>query len=296
VQPQEYDEPSNRRRLSSSDLSSSSSSSSSSAEYFDLDVGSLNHNQASRQGSGASLRNQIEFYENNQPDLVLALIRVFDRDTLSNYKFVIETLTANTYQEETSMFEMRVADKCTREFELIALNSFNSELIQNYKLRISLYDLSDELYRDGSLSNANVQERVASAGAEAEVNNFCATLTQRVKILDVNDNKPEFARKYYEFSVRENEFNLTLNSFTQIEVYDLDSSELNSRLTFKVQDKNVQSNASDHFQVTDFNSNYPVLLIVTRPFDYESVGGQFEFYLNAYDSGEDFFFFCAKLE
>lgn len=35
-----------------------------------------------------TIRNQIEFYENNQNDLVLALIRVFDYDTMSNYRFL----------------------------------------------------------------------------------------------------------------------------------------------------------------------------------------------------------------
>jgi hypothetical protein len=84
--------------------------------------------------------------------------------------------------------------------------------------------------------------------------------------------------------VRENEFNLTLNSFSQIEVYDLDSSEVNSKLTFRIMDKNIQSNASEHFAVSELNTNYPILT-VSKPFDYEHDGGQFEFYLSAYDTG-----------
>ncbi len=238
-------------------------------DYFDIDLAKTVDMNV----------NQIEFYENNQPDLVLALIRVFDRDSLNNYKFVVQTVT-NSFHEDTSLFEVRVADKSSREFELVALNSFNSELIQNYKLRVNLYDLSDELFQDPSLSNSNIDEKAMNMNEY----NFCTSLIQRVKILDVNDNRPEFARKYYEFSVRENELNLTLNSFSQIEVYDLDSSETNSKLTFKILDKNMQSNASEHFLIDELNTNYPVL-IVNRPFDYEIDGGQFEFYLSAYDAG-----------
>jgi hypothetical protein len=55
-------------------------------------------------------RNQIEFYENNKPDLVLALIRVFDSDTLSNYKFEIHSANKNP-NEDVSMFEIRMSDR-----------------------------------------------------------------------------------------------------------------------------------------------------------------------------------------
>ena len=57
-----------------------------------------------------SARNQIEFYENNKPDLVLALIRVFDYDSLSNYKFTINS-ASNNPNEDVSMFEIRMSDR-----------------------------------------------------------------------------------------------------------------------------------------------------------------------------------------
>jgi hypothetical protein len=88
--------------------------------------------------------NQIEFYENNEPYLVLALIRVFDYDaTISNYKFQIQSV-ANS-PEDTSMFEIRASDRSQREFELVGLKSFDADTIQNYRLKIILYDLQDML-------------------------------------------------------------------------------------------------------------------------------------------------------
>ena len=247
---------------------SGSSQQSASSEYFEIDL-----------NMSYSYKNQIEFYENNQPGLVLALIRVFDRDTLNNYKFVIQSVTSN-YHEETSMFKIRVSDKANREFELIAVNSFNSELIQNYKLKINLYDLEEDMFYSASLTNENIEEKVMNSNEY----NFCTSLIQRIKILDINDNKPEFGRKYYEFSLRENEVNLTLNSFNQIEVFDLDSSELNSKVTFTIVDKTSSSSfdSTGHFNVNDLNGNYPIV-IVKNPFDYEIDGSLFEFYLNAFD-------------
>ena len=61
--------------------------------------------------AAAGARNQIEFYENNKPDLVLALIRVFDSDTLSNYKFEIHAAANNNPNEDVSMFEIRMSDR-----------------------------------------------------------------------------------------------------------------------------------------------------------------------------------------
>jgi hypothetical protein len=96
-------------------------------------------------------KNQIEILENNTPYVVLALIRVFDRDSLSNYKFSIQSATNS--HEDTTMFEVRFSDRVNREFELIATASFNSELIQNYRLKIILYDLDvdTEIKRSDSL-------------------------------------------------------------------------------------------------------------------------------------------------
>lgn len=85
-----------------------------------------------------NVKNQIEFYENNDNNLTLGLIRVFDRDLLSNYKFSIQSATSS--HEDTSMFEIRQSDKTNREYELIAIGIFNSEIIQNYRLKIILFD------------------------------------------------------------------------------------------------------------------------------------------------------------
>lgn len=244
----------------------------SSSEYMDVDLGT------------SSIRNQIELYENNSPNVVLALIRVFDRDSLSNYKFIIQSVT-NNFHEETSMFEIRpVADSngtksSNREYELVASGVFNAELIQNYKLRITLYDLDDDVYYHQSLES--LDEKVMSGDAASSEFNFCVSLVQRVHVLDLNDNKPEFSRKYYEFRLRENEENVTLTTGHQIEVYDLDSSERNSNITFKMSDKLGQLNASDYFELST-NKNYPNL-VAKKSFDYETDGSQFEFYLSAYD-------------
>lgn len=93
-------------------------------------------------------RNQIEIFENNPSQTVLALIRVFDRDSLSNYRFAIQSATNS--HEDTTMFEVRSSDRVNREFELIATGPFNSELIQSYRLKIILYDLDSdsELLKD----------------------------------------------------------------------------------------------------------------------------------------------------
>lgn len=84
-------------------------------------------------------RNQIEVVENNSLHTVLALIRVFDRDSISNYRFAIQSATNS--HEDTTMFEIRFSDKVNREFELVATAAFNAELIQSYRLKIILYDL-----------------------------------------------------------------------------------------------------------------------------------------------------------
>jgi hypothetical protein len=93
-------------------------------------------------------RNQIEIFENNPSQTVLALIRVFDRDSLSNYRFAIQSATNS--HEDTTMFEIRSSDRVNREFELIATGPFNSELIQSYRLKVILYDLDSdsELLKD----------------------------------------------------------------------------------------------------------------------------------------------------
>lgn len=89
--------------------------------------------------SNSYSQNQIEIFENSPSTAVLALIRVFDRDSLSNYRFSIQSATKS--HEDTTMFQIRSSDRINREFELIATKAFDAELIQNYRLKIVLYDL-----------------------------------------------------------------------------------------------------------------------------------------------------------
>ena len=223
------------------------------------------------------LKNQIEFYENNQPDLVLALIRVFDYDTISNYKFSIQSATNS--QEDTSMFEIRMSDRSNREYELIGLKSFDSEYIQNYRLKITLYDL-EELgdYKE----NAKLMLSKKPTNLNDE-NNFSVFLFERVRVLDLNDNGPQFLKKFHELKVKENLFNISLNLNKNIEVFDLDTSEQNSKLQFRIFDRNnLTSNVQERLYVNDSSSNYPVIFL-KKPFDYESDGSHFEFILAAFD-------------
>lgn len=50
--------------------------------------------------------NKIQVYENNDPGLVLALIKVFDSDELSNYKFSISPAVYD--QDNISMFKIQM--------------------------------------------------------------------------------------------------------------------------------------------------------------------------------------------
>ncbi len=234
--------------------------------------------------------NQIELYENNQPNMVLALIRVFDRDTtINNYKFNLQLLNINgeknlEKQDLTSMFEIRAADRSNREYELTALTSFDAELAQFYTLKINLYDLEDDSIYAGNIDVLNMDENHHHLSKE---NNFHVSMIQNVKIIDINDNKPEFALKFYEFIIKENSPNLTMNTLgVNIEVFDLDSSEAYSRLNFKIRDKtslNSNRNASDHFMV-DFTNDYNrPILFVKKTFDYELDGAELQFFLDAFD-------------
>ena len=50
--------------------------------------------------------NEIKVYENNRPNLMLALVKVFDSDELSNYKFSISPVVYGKHN--TSIFKIRM--------------------------------------------------------------------------------------------------------------------------------------------------------------------------------------------
>jgi len=228
----------------------------------------------------AENRNQIEIFENNQPGTVLALLRVFDFDSLSNYKFLIQSAAGG--QEDLSMFQIRSSDKSSREFELFATVAFDAEILQSYRIKIILYDLQS--IEPNTTLMVNSPTKFFS---ENNSNNFQIFSLEKIKILDLNDNGPKFIKNYYEFSVKENTFNVPLNQKHSIKAFDFDSSPNNSKLTYKILDKNNQTynTASLHIYVNETlsNNNYPVL-IVNQPFDYERNGKVFEFYLAAMDA------------
>jgi hypothetical protein len=222
------------------------------------------------------LNNQIELYENNQADLVLALIRVFDSDTLSNYKFLIQSSTQS--QEDISMFRIRMSDRSNREFELYTTRPVDSDFIQNYRLKITLFDLEEKQTNSSKLMLDKRPHRLNSK------NNFEIVLFERIKMLDLNDNKPQFLKKSYEFTVPENKFNMSINEMKSIEVFDLDSSSLYSRLSFRILDKdNLTNYAHKYIYVSEENNNYPSLFLL-KPLDFETHGKQFEFNLFAFDN------------
>lgn len=123
--------------------------------------------------------------------------------------------------------------------------------------------------------------------AKYQMNHFRTTfqivLFQHVKVLDRNDNKPEFVKKFYDFYVDENAANQTL-TLPKIEVFDVDTSDLNSHLKFRLVDKhhNLSRSIHEHLTVVDTENNFP-LLFINRPFDYETDGERIEFDLIAYD-------------
>ena len=218
-----------------------------------------------------TFKNQIEFYENNQPDLVLALIRVFDYDTLNNYKFQIQSVTNSP--EDTSMFEVRASDKSTREYELVAVKPFDADTIQNYRLKIILFDSQEETDGDSSIMITKSPDKFDNSKYDHKV-----LLYQAVKILDLNDNKPLFFKKIYEFQIDENKEKVVLNQYNPIEVFDLDTSEQNSKISYLITDET----AKKYIYINDSNYNYP-LLYLNNSFDYEIIGNKFEFNLTAFD-------------
>lgn len=115
-------------------------------------------------------------------------------------------------------------------------------------------------------------------------------LFQNVRIVDINDNKPEFVKKTYQFFLDENECNVSLR-VPPIEVFDPDTSERNSRLSVRIADRPLPASTRmppaairEHVSVRSESDdgNYP-LLYVRKPFDYETHGDKVEFELVAYD-------------
>lgn len=118
---------------------------------------------------------------------------------------------------------------------------------------------------------------------------------QHVRILDVNDNKPEFVKKIYQFYIDENASNTSLRT-PAIEVYDVDTSERNSHVRYRIGDASSSGARSasrivvpaatvrEHVTVLgdDDEANLPILHVL-KPFDYETHGDKIEFDLVAYD-------------
>ena len=125
---------------------------------------------------------------------------------------------------------------------------------------------------------------------KSQKNSFRVSLFERIRILDKNDHSPQFLKKSYQIVVRENVAKTSLNrNRSRIEVFDLDASEKNSRLKFKLIEKSHLTNGNgsrsaiaNRFSIDDTNNNYPVLVLL-KPFDYETDGSSFEFTLVAYD-------------
>lgn len=144
--------------------------------------------------------------------------------------------------------------------------------MQNYRLEIVLYD---------------GEETTSALVSKSPSNNFRISLLERVRILDKNDHSPQFLKKSYQILVKENVAKISLNrNKSRIEVFDLDASEKNSRLNFRIMEKNYnnknQSEISSRFSLDTTNNNFPVLVLL-KPFDYETDGSSFEFTLVAYD-------------
>jgi hypothetical protein len=130
-------------------------------------------------------------------------------------------------------------------------------------------------------------------------NNFQVQLFEKIKILDRNDNGPKFLKSYYEFSIKEN-FIGHLNPKQSIKAFDFDIESINSKITYRINEKNNASLglAAYHIYVNESlsNNNYPALMIKNQ-FDFETNGKIFEFYLEAYDSNNltDSTLICLKI-
>ncbi len=209
--------------------------------------------------SSESGLNTIKVYENNKPNLVLALIKIFDSDVLSNYKFFISSV-ANGIQD-TSMFEIKM--RSTREFELITTGVFDAETVQDYRLKIALYDLQALNKND----NALITQQQGSF--------FQVNLIVNVQILDENDNGPEFGLRFYNYSILENTLNIKLPS---IRLLDKDVTVNSSSLSFK-----INSNSYVDRHVYLFYEQDTLNLVVQNSFDYEEDGGLIEFSITMSD-------------
>ena len=103
-------------------------------------------------------------------------------------------------------------------------------------------------------------------------NNFQVQLFEKIKILDRNDNGPKFLKSYYEFSIKEN-FIGHLNPKQSIKAFDFDIESINSKITYRINEKNNASLglAAYHIYVNESlsNNNYPALMIKNQ-FDFET--------------------------
>ncbi|CAF0761769.1 unnamed protein product [Brachionus calyciflorus] len=191
--------------------------------------------------------NLLQIYENYN-NLKLALIKVFDKDTLSDYKFQLES------NDNNSESNFKINKVNNREYELVTLEKFDAELLEFYNLNIILHD-SDEFKFNSSL---------------------------KLQVLDLNDNRPEFVKLFYDYKIKENDSNEIITNQNPIEIYDRDITELNSRINFKLICRNNSINISEFIKINYENYNFPKLILI-KPFDYEIHGDRINLDLVGYD-------------
>lgn len=131
---------------------------------------------------------QMDVYENNVKGITLALFRVVDVDTFGNYKFLIEH--AYKKQMPIGSFEVRLLNETSREFALIATESFNAERVKLHRLKLTLFDMSEKNESTSSLMITQKKELLHNT------EHFNASSFIMVKILDLNDNYPQFSKLY----------------------------------------------------------------------------------------------------
>ena len=204
----------------------------------------------------------LDVYENNNVDMVLAFIRVFDNDTLGNYKFILN-------DEKEFKIIKRVYDN---EYSLVTLVSFDHEKKSSYLLNLTLFDLPIRDKNETNIESNNV---------------FTWNQLIRINILDSNDNPPKFLQNFYEYYVNENSFNVSINLKNDIEVYDKDSFSLKNNLIYKMIDSE-NTKASDYIVVSADSSTVPQLWL-KKPFDFEIVGPVVEFDLQVIDKSKENF-------
>lgn len=224
-----------------------------------VDHGYYSPKFTSNQDSISNDNANIDVYENNNVDLILASIRILDNDTLGKYKFVLN---------DVQNFDIIKKSK-PNEYSLVSLTTFDYEKQSSYLLNLTLFDLpiGDN---DTNIDNENL---------------FSWSQLIRINVLDSNDNPPKFMQNFYEYYVNENDFNLSLSTKNHIEVFDKDS--LKNTLVYKIIDlDNVK--ASDYIIIlTNSTNTHQPKLWVRKPFDYENIGSFFEFDLQVIDKSDE---------